>query len=376
MNGMTRRFSPGWGAGWLLSAVLGAASAQAAFEVTGQVPASWPNGTVTLSRESLEKRTSTPVKTETLAGGRFRLQTDAEAGLYTLSIGEAEVSLVAGEGDMLRVTLEGTGKLRVEGGEAQALYAAYEAVRTESLKRLVTPVRDAAAKVAGNEAEEERLAQQEVSAYVQHRHELNDFTLAKLRGSAALYAASLRWDGDYRLEELASAVSDYAKSHTGTEIARLLEERIGRFRVTAIGAMAPELKGPGPDGKETALSGLRGRHVLVDFWASWCAPCRIENRSYAQLYRQHRNAGFEILAVSVDQSERGWRAAIAKDDAAWRHISDLSGWKSPYAAAYNVTALPANFLLDPEGRIVAKDVRGKQLAALLAGGLKPAAAKE
>ena len=104
--------------------------------------------------------------------------------------------------------------------------------------------------------------------------------------------------------------------------------------------------------------------TLVDFWASWCGPCRLENRGYAELYERHRAAGFEILAVSVDHDARSWKAAIAKDGATWRHMADLTGWKSPLAARYSVTALPASFLLDREGRIVAKDVRGKALAAL------------
>ena len=85
-----------------------------------------------------------------------------------------------------------------------------------------------------------------------------------------------------------------------------------------------------------------------------------------QLYERHRAAGFEILAVSVDHDARSWKAAIAKDGATWRHMADLTGWKSPLAARYSVTALPASFLLDREGRIVAKDVRGKALAALVA----------
>lgn len=372
-----------WGAGWrsvvvgLSLMAFGALSLQAAFELRGELPAGFASATATVSRESLEARDSAPVAKVQLVGGKLALRVDAEPGLFTLIVGEAEVPFVAGDGQKLEVRPGAEGKaLRVEGGPDQERFAAYEAFRRESLARLVLPARAASAErtAAGDTAEAERLTEQEVSGYRAHRRELNDFTLTKLRGSPALYAASLRWDGDHRLDELAAVVDEYANANPRTEIARLMRERIAGFRATAIGAVAPALSGPSPEGKALALADLRGKYVLVDFWASWCGPCRMENRNYLELYRRHRAAGFEILAVSVDQDARGWKAAIAKDGATWRHISDLQAWKSPLAAAYRVTALPASFLLDREGRIVAKDVRGKELAALLAERLKPATA--
>jgi thiol-disulfide isomerase/thioredoxin len=144
-----------------------------------------------------------------------------------------------------------------------------------------------------------------------------------------------------------------------------MTERIARFRATALGAVAPALAGQTPDGTPLALADLRGKFVLVDFWASWCGPCRVENRNYVGLYQKYRARGFEIFAVSVDQNGAAWKAGIAKDQATWRHISDLTGWKSPLTAAYNVAALPASFLLDPSGKIVGKDLRGPALAARL-----------
>ncbi|MCX6952708.1 MAG: TlpA disulfide reductase family protein [Verrucomicrobia bacterium] len=370
---MAIRFSAGWRAGLGLAAAMVVGPLHAAFDVVGTLPPGLGAGPLSVSRESLETRESAPVATVRVEGGQFRLRADAEAGLFTLSVGEAEVSFVAAEGQTLRVAAAADGKtLRVEGGPDQERFAAYEAFRTASLARLVLPVRAEIAQrtAAGDEAEVERLTGREIAAYREHRRELNAFTLTQLRGSAALYAASLRWDGDDRLDELAAVVDEYAKTHPGREIARLMQERIARFRAVALGAVAPELAGPSPDGKAVALRDLRGRYVLVDFWASWCAPCRMENRHYTELYRRHHAEGFEILAVSVDQDARSWKAAIAKDGAAWRHISDLRGWKTPLAARYNVSALPASFLLDREGRIVAKDVRGKELAALLAEKLK------
>ncbi len=339
---------------------------RAAFEISGELPAGFTANSVVILRESLEARNSTPVANTNIANGRFRLRVDAGPGLFNIEIGDARASFVAGDGQSLTVSNEGN-TLRIADSPDQKLFLAYEAFRAESLARQVTPARMAiaSARTRGDEAEIARLTEQEVTGYNEHRRELNDFTLTKLRSSAALYAASLRWDGDYRLDELATAVADYARLHPAAEISRLMTERIARFRATALGATAPALAGQTPDGTPLTLADLRGKFVLVDFWASWCGPCRVENRNYAELYQKYRAAGFEIIAVSVDQNAPSWKAAIAKDQATWHHISDLTGWKSPLAAAYNVAALPASFLLDPTGKIVGKDLRGPALAARL-----------
>jgi thiol-disulfide isomerase/thioredoxin len=348
----------------------------AAFELAGQLPPalSAPGATVTVLRESLEERATTPVASSPVTDGRFRLQVDAGAGLFNVQIGEAKASFVAANGQALTLSVSDDGStLAITGEPDQALYADYETFRAASLAKHVTAVRNASrtARAAGNAAEVDRLIEEEVAATLTHRRELNDFTITRLAGSATLYAASLRWDADHRLDELAALVSDYSAKHTGTEIARLMEERIARFRATAIGALAPELTGPTPEGGTLKLSDLRGRYVLVDFWASWCAPCRIQNRVYVELYANHKSANFEILAVSVDQNAAAWNAGIVKDKATWLHISDVTGWKSPLAAAYNVSTIPASFLVGPDGRIIAKDARGDQLTALLASKLKP-----
>lgn len=140
---------------------------------------------------------------------------------------------------------------------------------------------------------------------------------------------------------------------------------------TAIGKVAPDLTLNSPDGKTYTLSNLRGKVVLVDFWASWCGPCRKENPNVVAAYDKYKNKGFAIYNVSLDKSVEPWKAAIEKDNLNWEyHVSDLGGWNSLAAATYAVGSIPQNFLLDKDGKIIAKNLRGEALEAKLAEILK------
>ena len=132
---------------------------------------------------------------------------------------------------------------------------------------------------------------------------------------------------------------------------------------TNIGDIAPELKYKNPEGKELALSSTRGQFVLIDFWASWCGPCRMENPTVVAAYNKFKDRKFTIFSVSLDKNSSAWTAAMQKDGLTWpNHVSDLMGWQSQAAAIYGVNSIPTNFLLDPEGVIRAKNLRGHELA--------------
>jgi thiol-disulfide isomerase/thioredoxin len=131
---------------------------------------------------------------------------------------------------------------------------------------------------------------------------------------------------------------------------------------TAIGSVAPDLAFSSPDGKTLKLSDLRGQIVLIDFWASWCRPCRMENPNVVAAYKKFKDKGFTIYSVSLDQNGDSWKAAIQQDGLLWPyHVSDLKGWQSEAARMYGVQSIPAQFLLDKDGKIIAKNLRGEQL---------------
>lgn len=138
---------------------------------------------------------------------------------------------------------------------------------------------------------------------------------------------------------------------------------------TDVGERAPELVFESPSGEKIALSSLRGKMVLIDFWASWCPPCRAENPNMVRIYQQYKDKtfqdgdGFTIYSVSLDRSKENWVAAIKRDGLVWEsHVSDLKWWESVPAAIYGVIQLPSNFLINGDGIIIAKDLHGHFLA--------------
>lgn len=132
---------------------------------------------------------------------------------------------------------------------------------------------------------------------------------------------------------------------------------------TSIGAIAPDLAFPDPDGNIRKLSDLRGKVVLLDFWASWCRPCRGENPHVVAMYQKYHDKGFEVFSVSLDRDKESWKRAIASDGLVWpNHVSDLKYWSSEAARTYGVSSIPSTYLLDQNGRIIAKNLRGEALS--------------
>ncbi len=134
----------------------------------------------------------------------------------------------------------------------------------------------------------------------------------------------------------------------------------------AIGKKAPEIALPNPEGDTVSLSSLQGNYVLLDFWAAWCKPCRVENPNLVKTYKKFQDEKFEIFQVSLDRNRSDWVNAIEKDKLdSWYHVSDLKFWNSRAAQKYNIRSIPANFLLNQQGEIVAKNLRGDDLPAKL-----------
>lgn len=145
-----------------------------------------------------------------------------------------------------------------------------------------------------------------------------------------------------------------------------LRQQIELQKSFVVGGTAPDFSQNSPEGESISLSDLRGKIVLVDFWASWCGPCRRENPNVKRVYDTYKDKGFEILAVSLDRTKDRWLQAIEADGLPWLHVSDLKGWANEVAQMYSVKSIPHTILLDAEGKIIARGLRGKQLEDKLA----------
>ncbi|KEO72537.1 cytochrome C biogenesis protein [Anditalea andensis] len=140
-----------------------------------------------------------------------------------------------------------------------------------------------------------------------------------------------------------------------------VKQQLDEMRALSIGQPAPEISLPNPEGETINLSDLRGKYVLIDFWAAWCKPCREENPNVVRLYNAYKDKGFEVFGVSLDRTKEAWIRGIEEDGLVWTQVSDLQYFNSAAAETYQINAIPATYLIGPEGDILAKDLRGSRL---------------
>lgn len=164
-------------------------------------------------------------------------------------------------------------------------------------------------------------------------------------------------------ELLQARIAGFSENARNSAVGQLLLEAARSESNTAVGKLAPGFTQSDTAGKAVSLQDFRGRYVLVDFWASWCKPCREENPYVVQAFQQYKDKGFTVLGISLDRpgDKAKWLEAIHADGLTWTHVSDLRYWKNEVAVLYGIQSIPANFLIDPQGKIVGRNLRGEAL---------------
>ncbi len=338
---------------------------------------------MSLTLEALSQNGSIEVaKGKIAANGSFNLKGNIPGmGIYQLRIGESNekvIPLTLVEKDnvkikttfndfMLTPNVSGT-EWSATLNEYMVLFATF-AVGQQQLNAM-----------QGKSSEDELMLK-----YLTIKKPLDDFSREKMTNdpdnpfniilSTAATPTSGFKDWDPKNLEVLKLVSEaYNKRFKGSPIAATMENQLmqiesayNEFLVSESGPsngsnVAPEIEMKNPEGKTIKLSSLRGKVVLLDFWASWCGPCRRESPNVVRLYKQYKDKGFTVYSVSLDEDAAAWKQAISKDGLIWpNHVSDLMGWKTPMTQLYQFESIPHTVLIDKEGNIIATGLRGESL---------------
>jgi peroxiredoxin len=217
------------------------------------------------------------------------------------------------------------------------------------------------AQQSGNEVALKQ-AQADFEAMVQNQKVyVKNFIHEHPKSTVSPLVALMQFSQEMSVNEIDTLINFFDPSIRNSIYVAELKKIADKLRITEIGSAAPDFTLNTPDGTPLSLSSLKGKIILLDFWASWCQPCRKENPNVVLLYNQYKDKGFDILGVSLDREKGSWIKAIDDDKLSWHHVSDLKYWQSDVAVKYGVQAIPFTLLLDKDGKIIAKNLRGEAL---------------
>lgn len=348
----------------LLSGSMGVSAQQAI--ITGTLAADSSGKSIKLTLINYETRNDTLVQeTKSTQDGQFTLTISLkEPKIYDLEVDNSSlVQVLAKPGDHIHLTIN-KDLIQVTGSQETQFLIDYEANRKNVFNKYLKRTYDssAAAVKSGNKERIEYWNVEHEKASQNYKAELAQWVEQPFFiNSLAAIHHSIRWNSETDTALMNQMVSIYQQKYPNYDLTRQLVNKVNATKRIAIGAIAPGFISTDTTGRRIDLKGYRGKYTFVEFWASWCAPCREESPTLVRLYNEYKDKGFAILSVSIDKNTTQWRNAIRQDGYTWENVCDLNGYGGPVAALYTVTAIPNSFLLDKKGRIIAKNLRGKDL---------------
>ena len=348
------------------SMTLAACNAQSGYKVTGTVEG-MPDGKAiiaTVNGSSLDTLAKADVKNGSF---EFTGNVSEPTGAYIMVIGQRGAIPFMLENANITVNA-GQAGLTVTGSEGQKIYDQFMAINTTTQQEAMKLQQEYQ---AANGDQAKMQAVQEAYAKLMTDAQAKETELIKANPdsyvSTFVIVSSM---GQMEYEQLKERYNLLGEKAKASAQGKAIAAQIAKLESTAIGQIAPNFTITTPEGESISLYDIKGKVKLIDFWASWCGPCRDENPHVVEIYKEYHPKGLEIFGVSLDNNKEAWVKAIADDGLVWKHGSDLKGWQSAPAQLYSVSGIPHTVLLDENNKIIAKNLRGDELKQKIAELLK------